>query len=101
MLREVVDKMDERYYGDGDLEGLREDIMRSLAFDFEIDQQTFARLGEDGVADKVFDEAVKFYHRKRQSLAAPFREIGRASCRESGRRSGGSLSLKATETTLR
>src|SRR5690625_6323938 len=48
--------------------------MRSLAFDFEIDQQTFARLGEDGVADKVFDEAVKFYHRKRQSLAAPFRD---------------------------
>ena len=74
MLREVVDQMVERYYGDGDLEGLREDIMRSLAFDFEIDQQTFARLGEDGVADKVFDEAVKFYHRKRQSLAAPFRD---------------------------
>ena len=74
MLRDVVDQMVERYYGDGDLDGLREDVLRTLAFDFEIDQVAFAKLGDDGVADRVFDQAVKFYHRKRQSLAAPFRD---------------------------
>jgi len=34
----------------------------------------FAKLGEEGVADRIYDEAVEYYTRKRDALARPFFE---------------------------
>ena len=74
MLRDQTRAIVERHYDDGNLDEMREDILRTLAFDFEMDRESFMRLGDDGVAEKVFDDAVEFYHRKREALAQPFRD---------------------------
>jgi preprotein translocase subunit SecA len=74
MLRDVVKNIVERHYGDGNLEEMREEVLRTLAFDFEMDRETFVRLGDDGVMDHVFEKAVEYYIRKRDALATPFRD---------------------------
>ncbi|PSQ76908.1 MAG: preprotein translocase subunit SecA [Bacteroidetes bacterium QH_8_67_23] len=72
MLQEQVDDIVGRYYPEGDLEGMREELLRTLAFDFEISREEVAELGEDGLADRIFNEASAYYQRKRQAIAQPF-----------------------------
>ena len=84
MLYELCEAIVEQYYGDGNIAGLREELLRVLAFDFEIDRETFVMLGEDGVALRIFEEANKHYQRKRQALAQPFYERLKALKEERG-----------------
>ena len=74
MLYDYIEAMVERHYGEGNLAGLREDLLRTLAFDFEMDRETFVQLGDDGVTDRAFDAAMEHYNRKRASIAEPFAE---------------------------
>jgi len=74
MLDEVVREIVQKHYGDGSLDEMREEIRRTLAFDYEIDRETFYNLGEEGVVDQVFEGAVGFYNRKRAALARPYFE---------------------------
>ena len=72
MLEETVEYIVGKHYGEGNLEEMREELLRMLAFDFEMDRETFVKLGEDGVAARVYDEAAEYYARKREALAQPF-----------------------------
>ena len=72
MLDEVVNEIVAKHYGDGELDEMREELRRMLAIDFDMDRETFFHLGEDGVAERVFEGAIEFYNRKRASLAGPF-----------------------------
>jgi preprotein translocase subunit SecA len=74
MLRDVVAQIVEHHYKEANLEAMREEVLRTLAFDYEIDRETFARLGEDGVVDHLYQAALDFYRRKREMLAQPFYE---------------------------
>jgi len=72
MLHEFIEAVVERHYGQGNLAGLREDLLRYLAFEPEMDRDEFVQLGEEGVVDRVFDVATDYYTQKRQSIAQPF-----------------------------
>jgi len=72
MLHKLIENIVDAHYGDGDIEGMKEELLRVLALDFDIDRESFARLGEDGVADRIMQTAENFYNRKREALAAPF-----------------------------
>ncbi|WP_022834689.1 preprotein translocase subunit SecA [Salisaeta longa] len=74
MLHDLIEELVERHYGDGNLAGLREDLLRLLAFDFDVDRETFVQLGADGVTDRIFEEATAYYDEKRAVLAQPFYE---------------------------
>lgn len=74
MLRDVLGQMVARYYKEGDVVSLREEVLRTFAFDFEITPQEFARLGEEGVFERLYQAAFDFYRRKREMLAQPFYE---------------------------
>ncbi len=74
MLDEVVREIVSKHYGDGNIDEMREELRRLLAFDFEMDRETFFNLGEDGVTERAFDTAVEYYQRKRAALAKPFHE---------------------------
>jgi preprotein translocase subunit SecA len=73
-LQQIIDRLVKQHHGDGNVELLREDLLRLLALDFDIDLETFHKLGDDGVADRVYDEAIAMYERKRTALARPFFE---------------------------
>jgi preprotein translocase subunit SecA len=74
MLYDYIEAMVERHYGEGNLAALREDLLRTLAFDFDVDRERFVQLGADGVTDKAFDAAQEHYNRKRASIAEPFHQ---------------------------
>ena len=73
-LQDMIDRMVKMHHGEGNLEELREDLLRILALDWDMDKDTFYKLGDDGVADNIFDAATKMYERKRAALARPFYE---------------------------
>ncbi len=72
MLYQHVERTVRAHFGDGDLDGLRDELMRTLAFDFEIERERAFGLGEDGMIEAVYEAAVAHYNRKRESLARPF-----------------------------
>lgn len=74
MLDEVILKIVNKHYGDGNIDELREELRRTLAIDLEMDREKFFKLGEDGVAQQAFDTAVEFYTKKRDALARPYFE---------------------------
>ena len=74
MLKQAVEKIVARYYDSGELGLLREDLLRYFAFDFDMDRETYVKLGQDGVAARAYEAAVTYYNRKRDALARPFHE---------------------------
>jgi preprotein translocase subunit SecA len=74
MLHDVVQAIVLRHYSEGNLEEMREELLRTIALDFEVDQELFHRLGEDGVVDRAYEAAVDYYNRKRSVLAQPFHD---------------------------
>ncbi len=72
MLQDVVEYIVEKHYGEGTFEEMREELLRTLAFDFEVDREELVALGEDGTVQKVYDAAEHYYNRKRDALAQPF-----------------------------
>lgn len=74
MLRTMVDDLAETHHAAGTLAQLRDELLRTLALDFELDEETFQRLGEEGVADRIFELGSEMYTRKRDALAKPFFE---------------------------
>ncbi|MDG1753523.1 MAG: SEC-C metal-binding domain-containing protein [Rhodothermales bacterium] len=73
-LRQIIDRLVNTHHGDGDVDGLKEDLLRLLALDFDMDLETFHKMGDDGVAEKIFADAVAMYENKRAALARPFLE---------------------------
>jgi preprotein translocase subunit SecA len=72
MLHEYIEAVVERHYGQGNLAGLREELMRVLALDLEMDREEFVQLGEDGVVERIFEIATDYYEQKRSNIAQPF-----------------------------
>ena len=72
MLRQLVTGLVEQHFGNGDIEEIREGLLRHLAFDLPIDPMTASNLGEDGLIERILDEATAHYRRKRAALAGPF-----------------------------
>ena len=72
MLHKLIKNIVDAHYGDGNIDEMKEELLRVLALDFDIEREAFARLGEDGVADRIMETAEKFYNRKREALALPF-----------------------------
>ena len=72
MLLKLIERLVERHHGEGQVDELREELRRLLSFDYEIDRKKFFDLGEDGVIEDVYNQAVTYYTRKRDTLATPF-----------------------------
>jgi preprotein translocase subunit SecA len=73
-LLTIVERLVETHHGEGNLDELREDLLRLLALDIDMDRERFHKLGDDGVIEEVFQAAMQMYERKRAALARPFYE---------------------------
>ena len=74
MLYDYIEGLVNAHYDEGNLEEMREELLRVLALDFNMDRESFSKLGEDGVRDKIMQTAEEYYNKKRNALAAPFLE---------------------------
>jgi preprotein translocase subunit SecA len=67
-LSEYIEDVVDKYYENGEIDLLREELLKNLLVDFKIDAQTFQDLGRDGLADKLYAAAKEFYIRKEEML---------------------------------
>lgn len=74
LLYKVVERIVTKHYDDGAIDDMRDDLLRTLAFDLKMEREEFAKLGENGVIDRVYKDTLDFYKRKRDALARPFYE---------------------------
>ncbi len=73
-LESVVDETVSRYQKANDLAGLKEELIRTLALEIDMDEEKYARLGESGVQEVIYDQALEMYQKKRRVLASRFFE---------------------------
>ena len=74
MLEGVTKEVAARYAEAADLDGFRDEVRRTFAFDVDLDDERFRRMNTDDLADWLYDEAVAHYNVKRGALARPFFE---------------------------
>lgn len=74
MLQEFSREMARRFHTNSDVDGLRDEVLRLFAFDFKIEAGDFQTLGESGLADRIYHEAVDQYNQKRSLIAESFND---------------------------
>jgi len=70
LLDEFGQKLVEKHYDNGDIEGLRNDVRAQLLVDFPITPERFQEIGHDGVKAEIVNEANEFYRRKEEKLGS-------------------------------
>ncbi len=68
MMREHLGEIVDKYYDDGDIAGLVDELRRTFLVDVNFTPDEFRRFGKDGVSDRAYNAAVEFYNRKEQEL---------------------------------
>ncbi|MEX2435185.1 MAG: preprotein translocase subunit SecA, partial [Balneolaceae bacterium] len=75
MLEDLVENIVLKYYPQGEFEELRDEVLRHLAVDVEIDLDKWAILGEDGMIDMIIEKAYEAYRRKEKLVAEPLYRV--------------------------
>ncbi len=68
MMREVVEEIVDKYYDDGDIAGLVDELRRTFLVEVSFTPDEFRRFGKDGVSDRVIKAAIDFYNNKEKEL---------------------------------
>jgi len=55
-LNEFLNGIADKYYEEGNVEKIHEELLQGLLVDFKIDPETFLKLGKDGVKEKIIEE---------------------------------------------
>jgi preprotein translocase subunit SecA len=75
MLEDMVENIVYEYFPSGDFEKLRDEILRLLAVEVDLDRDKWAILGEDGLIDHIIERAYEMYRRKESLIAEPLYNI--------------------------
>ncbi|MDX1590923.1 MAG: preprotein translocase subunit SecA, partial [Balneolaceae bacterium] len=75
MLEDLVESIVEEYYANGEFEQLRDEILRLLAVEVELDMDQWAILGQDGLTDKIIERAYEDYRKKERLVSEPLYQV--------------------------
>jgi preprotein translocase subunit SecA len=75
MLENLIESLVEQYYPNGEFEKLRDEVLRLLAVDVDLDLDQWAIQGEDGMVDLIIEKAYEAYRKKEQLVAEPLYNI--------------------------
>ncbi|HOV98029.1 MAG TPA: preprotein translocase subunit SecA [Bacteroidota bacterium] len=70
MLQDVVTKIVQKYYGEGDIEGLQQEVRSKFLVNLDITPDQFQSFGEKGLIEEIVRRAQEFYHRKEEQLGS-------------------------------
>jgi preprotein translocase subunit SecA len=68
LLDEISQKLVDRFYEEGDIEGLRNELRAQLLVDLAIEPQRWQEIGPSGVRQEILKAASEFYRRKEEKL---------------------------------
>ncbi|HLF19200.1 MAG TPA: SEC-C metal-binding domain-containing protein, partial [Bacteroidota bacterium] len=70
MVRDMTEKITQRFYAEGSLEGLKLEVRSKFLVDLELSPEQFQKLGQDGVVQEIVKAAENFYRRKEEQLSS-------------------------------
>lgn len=68
LVDDVAQKLVDRHYDEGDIQGLVDELRSMLLVDIKITPERFQELGPDGVKTEIIKAAHEFYKRKEEKL---------------------------------
>ena len=68
LLDDLTHGLIDKYYDEGDIEGLQSELRTQLLVDLQITPERFQQLGPDGVKGEIVSAATQFYKRKEETL---------------------------------
>ncbi|MEX2352127.1 MAG: preprotein translocase subunit SecA [Balneolaceae bacterium] len=75
MLEDLIENIVLTHFPEGEFEELREEILRHLAVDVELDLEKWAALGEDGLIDLIIERAFEVYRQKEKMISEPLYRV--------------------------
>ena len=75
MLENLVENIVYDYYPDGEFEKLRDEVLRLLAVEIDIDRDNWAIWAEDGLIDHIIERAYEVYRKKERLVAEPLYRV--------------------------
>lgn len=75
MIDDLVERIVEEHYPNGEFEELRDTILRFLAVDIEMEAEEMKQLGEGGSIDHIIDKAFEVYRRKEKMISEPLYRV--------------------------
>ncbi|MEX0648862.1 MAG: preprotein translocase subunit SecA [Balneolaceae bacterium] len=75
MLEDLTENIVYKYFPEGEFEQLRDEVLRHLAVEVEIDLEQWALMGEDGLIDHIIEKAYEAYRTKENMVAEPLHRI--------------------------
>lgn len=75
MLEELVVNVVEEHYPQGELDEIRDTILRFLAVDIQLDRQEMGEMGEDMLIDHIIERAYEVYEQKEEMISQPIHEV--------------------------
>ncbi|MEX0769209.1 MAG: preprotein translocase subunit SecA [Balneolaceae bacterium] len=75
MLEDLVENLVTTYYPEGQFEELRDEVLRHLAVEIEIDRDRWAGLGVDGLIDRIIERAFEVNRNKEKMIAEPLYRV--------------------------
>lgn len=67
-LEDFVDSILDKYYEDGNIEKIHDDVLQYLLVDFRVEPEAYEKLGKDGLKEKLLEAAKDFYNKKEEML---------------------------------
>ncbi len=75
MLVDLVERIVEQHYGQGEFEEMRDTVLRFLAVDIDLEPEEMAELGEDGLIEHTIDKAFEGYRQKEEMISKPLYQV--------------------------
>ncbi|MEO8665781.1 MAG: preprotein translocase subunit SecA [Ignavibacteria bacterium] len=70
MVDKAVENMVKKYFDEGNVDGLIDEVQRTFLVRLQITPEEFQKLGENGLKDMIFQETRNFYDRKEERYGA-------------------------------
>ncbi len=75
MIENLIENVVYEHFPSGDFEKLRDEILRLLAVEIDIDRDKWAIWGEDGLTDHIIERSFEVYRKKEKLIAEPLYRI--------------------------
>mgnify|MGYP000698107767 CR=1 FL=1 len=75
MLEDLVESVVEEHYPEGELDKLRDTILRFLAVDIKLDREEMGKMGPDVLIDHIIERAYEVYRQKEEMISKPLYQV--------------------------
>ena len=75
MLEDLVERVVDEHYGNGEFEELRDTILRFLAVDIELEPHEMKQMSDEELMDHIIERAFETYRKKEEMISKPLYQV--------------------------